>query len=149
MGMNEEKQEACRKAWEYFQQNGITFNDILDCYLEERKLLTEGEKMMKVQAKFNSEWDGGDVISTDCMVDLESSAVEDIQTAESYNEYGEEVEILERESVTIPISKSKEIEVDVMKTENGYRISNEALSRIKDALYAQKRRKEFKSCEIL
>ena len=46
LGMNEEKQEACRKAWEYFQQNGITFNDILDCLLFGMLLSTDGMKKL-------------------------------------------------------------------------------------------------------
>ena len=94
---------------------------------------------MKIQAKFNSEWDGGYVVSTDCTVDLQSGAVEDIRTAEPYTEDGEELEILERESVTISLSKSNEIEVDVIETENGYRINDEDIFKVKNALHAQKR----------
>ena len=35
--MDKKKQEARQKVWEHLHKDGITFNDVLDCYVAEKK----------------------------------------------------------------------------------------------------------------
>ena len=35
--MDEKKQQAYQKAWKHLQENGITFNDVLNCYVTEKR----------------------------------------------------------------------------------------------------------------
>ncbi|MEE5994414.1 MAG: hypothetical protein V3G42_14485 [Oscillospiraceae bacterium] len=35
--MDKKKQEARQKVWEHLHKDGITFNDVLDCYVAEKR----------------------------------------------------------------------------------------------------------------
>ena len=53
----------------------------------------------KISCRFNSEWDGGYVVSTAACLDLETGAISDIEVVEPIDDEGCELESLDRQFV--------------------------------------------------
>ena len=53
----------------------------------------------KITCRFNSEWDGGFVVTTSARLDLETGAITDVEVADPYDDEGNVLDHLERQFV--------------------------------------------------